>query len=224
MIAGYLRVSTAMQDAQRQREELADAFAVEEWFGDVSSGSNTERDAFQQLMDRLDEFDKVVVWESSRLTRSLDDFLGILNEFEERGVKLETLGPMPTYDPDDPMSRAMIQVIVAVQEIEREQIRQRIQSGVDRAKEQGKHVGTVPFGYMTNEKGYLVKDDVEWGMLTDALDELMKGRTQTEVAEEMEGISQGTLSRVIKRIEEGHEYYDELEFDREEWEVSKARA
>lgn len=219
--AAYTRVSTQLQEAQRQREELDMNFDVDRWYGpDRESGATLDRESFQMMLEDLDEIDRIVVHESSRLTRDLGDMVDLLEQFEDHGVRLETLGVLPDFNPDEPLSRAFVQIISAVQEMEREQIRARVRSGVEQAKREGKWTGRTPFGYMTNENGYLVKDDVQWGVLRDALDALREGRSQNEVAEEM-NINQPTLSRVIEKIEEGHEHYEELEFDREEWRLAK---
>lgn len=221
MIAGYLRVSTNAQDAQRQEDELQEKWDVDEWYSDIGTGSDMDRPEFGRMMDTLEEIDTVVVWELSRISRSTSDLVDILEQFDEHDVQLKTLDGTPDYDPGNHLSRAMIQMGMIFAELEREQIRERIQSGVDRAIENGKWVGRVPFGYTTNSNGYLVEDPVEYGVIENALEELMEGKSQNAVAQEFEPLSQPVLSKILQRIEAGDDLYNDFDFDRKEWKREK---
>lgn len=225
MLAGYVRTSRSHQDFERQVDDLGRTYSVDEWYVDRGeTGTDTERGEFQRMMSELGGIDLVVVTEVSRLTRSMADLPGILDSFEEHGVSMRSLGPMPEFDPDSTLSGAMVQIVAALAEFENEQRRERIQSGVDRARREGKHVGAPPIGYAVNGKGYLVKDDVEWRVLEAATADLRDGATQLAVAEKYGPLTQGTLSKVLTRIEDGHELYSDLEFDRLEWEHAKVDA
>lgn len=217
MIVGYLRVSTNAQDAQRQEDELKEKWDVDEWYSDIGTGSDMDRPAFSRMMDALEEIDTVVVWELSRISRSTSDLVDILEQFDEYDVELKTLDGTPDYDPENHLSRAMIQMGMIFAELEQEQIRERIQSGVDRAIENGKWVGRVPFGYTTNSNGYLVEDPVEYGVIEKTLEELMEGKSQNKVAAKFEPLSQPVLSNLLQRIEDEHELYNDFDFDRKDW-------
>ena len=53
------------------------------------TGANTDRPAFQRLLTDVEEgrIDVVAVYKLDRLSRSLRDFLGLLDYFEARGVQ-----------------------------------------------------------------------------------------------------------------------------------------
>jgi len=82
-VACYSRVSTADQNLDRQLEstseyaqrELGASLADIVEYRDKSTGTDTSRDGYREMMDAVDagDVDAVVVHEISRLARSLQD-------------------------------------------------------------------------------------------------------------------------------------------------------
>ncbi len=89
----YCRVSTADQTVDNQALELqavADkaGWVIEETYTDVISGAKSKRQGLDRLMKavRRREVDRVLVWDISRLGRSLQHLLTLLEEFQTFGV------------------------------------------------------------------------------------------------------------------------------------------
>ena len=59
----------------------------------VASGANTNRPAYQKLLElaRARLIDVVIVTELSRISRSVSDFLGLVAELEKHGVRLVSI-------------------------------------------------------------------------------------------------------------------------------------
>jgi DNA invertase Pin-like site-specific DNA recombinase len=77
-IGTYIRPSTNQQDDQHQHDSIDEyvdnhdlpSDRVEQ-FVDIESGANDDREQFNKLLNRIrnDEFDHVIVWEISRISR-----------------------------------------------------------------------------------------------------------------------------------------------------------
>jgi DNA invertase Pin-like site-specific DNA recombinase len=81
------------------------------------------------------EADIVLAWSVDRLSRSLQDLLGLLAEFH--ALYLHQQG----IDTSTPAGKALFQMMGVFAEFERAIIRERVRSGLARAKAQGKILG-----------------------------------------------------------------------------------
>lgn len=86
-VAIYARVSTDKQKVDMQLNELRQFAArsgwtiYQEYIDQNFTGANTNRPAFQEMMDaaRKRRFDVLLVWKLDRLSRSLKDLINILD-------------------------------------------------------------------------------------------------------------------------------------------------
>ena len=81
----------------------------------------------------------VVVWSLSRLGRSLKNLLAIVEEFESCGVVLVSI--KEGWDLSTSTGKMIFQVMGALAEWEREQIRERVKSGLKAARARGSRLG-----------------------------------------------------------------------------------
>jgi DNA invertase Pin-like site-specific DNA recombinase len=148
-VALYLRVSTADQTTANQRRELQavakrHGWAVVRVFEDAGiSGAKgrDERPALDALLNAVArrEVDMVAAWSVDRLGRSLTDLLDLLRELHAKGVDLFL--HQQGLDTSTPGGRAMFQMMGVFAEFERAMIRERVMSGLARAKAQGTSLG-----------------------------------------------------------------------------------
>lgn len=87
MKIGYVRVSTVEQNEIRQ-EVLMKELGVERVYIDKASGRNMKRPQLEEMMNFMREGDVIVVESISRLSRSIRDFLYLLDKFQQEGVRL----------------------------------------------------------------------------------------------------------------------------------------
>ncbi len=148
----YLRVSTSEQTTENQRRELEAVAARCGWtvvriFDDAGiSGAKGRHarpglDALLKAVARR-EIDMVAAWSVDRLGRSLTDLLDLLRELHAKGVDLFL--HQQGLDTSSPSGRAMFQMMGVFAEFERAMIRERVLSGLARAKEQGTRLGRPP--------------------------------------------------------------------------------
>ena len=126
------------------------------------SGKNTNRPAFQKMMGdiRKGSVETVVFTELSRISRSVTDFLGLVQEFETLGVEFVSL--REKFDTTIPHGKLIMTILMALNEFEREQTSLRTRLNMRARAEQGLWSGgVVPLGYRLrpNKSGLLEVDE-----------------------------------------------------------------
>ena len=171
----YVRVSTEAQaeegysvGAQSERLQSyckAMGWNSQELYVDGGfSGSNLERPQMQRLIGDVasGRVAAVLVYKLDRLSRSQKDTLYLIEDvFMPHGVDFISLNE--SIDTSTPYGRAMIGILSAFAQLEREQIKERTAMGrIARAKE-GKRMGSrPPIGYdYDRDAGILVVNDYE---------------------------------------------------------------
>tara|TARA_B100000029_G_scaffold454775_1_gene481518 strand:- start:298 stop:861 length:564 start_codon:yes stop_codon:yes gene_type:complete len=153
----YARVSTAEQTTDNQTLELQkvakrNGWEVAEIYEDTISGAKTKRPALERLLKGVvrKEFDVVMVWDVSRLGRSLTHLVRLLEEFNSKGVNLYF--HQQGIDTTTPTGRMMYQMCGVFAEFERSMIQERVKAGLARARAQGKQLGRAPIPPVTVKK------------------------------------------------------------------------
>jgi DNA invertase Pin-like site-specific DNA recombinase len=145
----YLRVSTSEQTTANQRRELMAVAERHDWAvvrifedagisGAKSRGDRPGLDALMKAVARR-EIDMVAAWSVDRLGRSLTDLLDLLRELHSKGIDLFL--HQQGLDTSTPGGRAMFQMIGVFAEFERAMLRERVISGLARAREQCTKLG-----------------------------------------------------------------------------------
>ena len=127
---GYIRISTAEQHTARQETALADCDPV---YTDVCTGSTTKRPQLQAMLTYARAGDTVVVESFSRLARSTQDLLAIVDFLQRKGVVIVSLKEQ--LDTSTPQGRLMLTMFGALAEFEHEQLLQRQREGIQAAKQ-----------------------------------------------------------------------------------------
>ena len=144
--AFYLRVSTADQNLSTQLHDLRSmaaqrGFEVVAEYTDQVSGAKSRRPGLGDLMRdaRRGNFDVVLVWASDRIARSVRHFLEILDELNR--LNIEFVSFREQIDTGGPLGRAIVVIIGAIAELERNLIVERVRAGMRRALLEGRHIG-----------------------------------------------------------------------------------
>lgn len=113
-------------------------------YSDQISGARARRPGLDQLMAdaRRGQFDVVMAWASDRIARSVKHFLEVLDELNRLNV--EYVSFREQIDTGGPLGRAIVVIIGAVAELERNLIIERVRAGMRRAKLEGRHIGRRP--------------------------------------------------------------------------------
>jgi len=184
--AGYVRVSTQQQKEdgshETQRDQLAE-WADEnganiEFFEDIAiSGQSDEREAYEEMMARLEEFDAVVVRELSRFGRNLRKVLDDVEELDEHGVEFITLSG--EFDTSTAQGKLLLQVKGAFDEFWSNLAQERANEMVQRRREEGKPIGRPK--KLDEEQLEQVRDWNEKGLSYSAIATLVEDAWSIEV-------------------------------------------
>ena len=150
----YARVSTKVQDYNRQLAELREyarkmEYEVVAEFTEKISGAKKveERQALTELLAYTEQnrVDKVLIYECSRLSRRIIDFLSVIEYLTNRKISvyihqngLETL--LPSGQPN-PIAQLVMGILAQFNSMERSLIRCRMESGYNHFREGGGKVG-----------------------------------------------------------------------------------
>jgi DNA invertase Pin-like site-specific DNA recombinase len=200
----YLRVSTNGQTTENQRRELEAVAARSGWqvvgiYEDAGISGAKGRDQRPGL-DRLlqdatsRKINMIAAWSVDRLGRSLQDLVGFLTELQALGCHLYL--HQQALDTSTPSGRAMFQMLGVFAEFERGIIRERVNSGLARAKAKG-----VKLGRGNKKDGKRSADEKRWGMTRTELEKrilrLYKGGTGKVKIGKTLGIGTGLVQQVV---------------------------
>jgi site-specific DNA recombinase len=162
-VAAYLRVSTEEQAEQNislpaQRSRLIQYCQSRDWMihdfysDDGHTGKNLDRPAMRKLIfdARQKKFDMVLVIKLDRLSRRQQHVLYLIEDVflpNEIGFNSVT----ESFDTTNPMGRAVLGIMAAFAQLERETIVERVTDAKREAAKQGRFMGgPPPFGYVHN--------------------------------------------------------------------------
>jgi len=145
----YSRVSTPDQNPLTQLLDLRRlaeqrGFEVVHEYTDKISGAKAKRPALDQMLAAAHrrEFDVVLVWAADRLARSVRHFLEVLDTLNHLGIEFVSF--RENLDTGGPLGRAVVVIVSAVAELERNLIIERVRAGLRRAKLEGRQLGRKP--------------------------------------------------------------------------------
>lgn len=139
----YGRVSTKEQTADNQRLEIEVAgHPVDYWFADTISGktSATQRPQFAALLAQIRNGETLVVSKLDRLGRDAQDVGATVKLLAARKISVIVL-QLGKLDLASAAGKMMLTMLAAVAEMERDLLVERTQSGLARAKSEGKTLG-----------------------------------------------------------------------------------
>ena len=180
----YARVSTLDQDPNNQLGEIAAAgFQVEAHrvITETVSGSMSieQRKGFARLLDKMEQGDVLVVTKLDRLGRDAIDVSTTVARLGKMGIRVHCLA-LGGVDLTSSAGKLTMGVINTVAQFERDLLIERTQSGLARARAQGKRPGR-PAALTADQKAQV-------------RDRIAQGETLSVIARDM-GTSRQTIMR-----------------------------
>ena len=164
----YARVSTEDQDLQQQEADLWD-YTTErlgvdgadvEVLRDKSTGTNIDRSGYREMMQlvRSGEADRVVVRAIDRVGRDLRDIQDTIYEIvDDHGCDFHATQDGLRSEGDDMdigFKSALFGLSLAA-EIKARKVKDNTMQGLRAAEAAGKWIGAPPYGFTTDDDGYL---------------------------------------------------------------------
>jgi site-specific DNA recombinase len=112
------------------------------------SGATLNRPALQNLLTDVEngEVDVILIYKLDRLTRSLRDFVRLLDLLEQYNVVFVSI--TQNFDTDDSMGRLILNILLTFAQFEREMFADRLRDKFGAMRQRGMFVGGHPaFGY-----------------------------------------------------------------------------
>jgi len=173
-VAAYLRVSTEEQAEQNislpaQKSRLIQYCQSKDWMvhdfysDDGHTGKNLDRPAMKKLIldAKQKKFDMVLVIKLDRLSRRQQHVLYLIEDVflpNEIGFNSVT----ESFDTTNPMGRAVLGIMAAFAQLERETIVERVSDAKKESAKQGRFMGgSPPYGYTHNPATKSVVIDTE---------------------------------------------------------------
>lgn len=154
----YIRVSTEeqaedgmsldTQEADLRRAAAREGFEIVEILRDEGVSAfkkSLKRPAFNEMMERLSEFDVVMVWKLDRFGRRTKDILANVEVITDLGKRVYSFSE--NLDTDTPFGRFTLTVLAGLAQLEPETAQTRILPNVQASIERGLHHGPPPYGY-----------------------------------------------------------------------------
>lgn len=189
MIYGYARVSTIKQamsgNSLEEQVRKLESYNCNEIVQETFTGKTTGRPAFQELINKLQEGDTLIVTKLDRFARTLIEGEKIVSDLIDKGVKV-IIDNMGMILDNTSGSKLMRQIFFAYAEYERNMIIERTQSGKEMAKLQRKD-------FKEGRPNKFSKKQVEHAL------RLLETQSYKEV-EETTGISKSTLIRAKRKL------------------------
>ena len=199
-IYGYLRASTAEQDASRAQEQLSDfaeqmGLHIACWFEENESGASLKRPELFRLLDVAQPGDVLLVEQVDRISRlNSEDWETLKTQINQKGIRVVSIDLPTSYqfmkNSDaftermmSALNSMMLDMLAAVARKDYEDRRRRQAQGVQRAKREGKYKGR-PEDKALHQK-------IE-GLLTD-------GKSYNYIVNLL-GCSRHTISKAKKRL------------------------
>lgn len=194
MMYGYVRVSTAEQNEERQvRSMLAEGVARENVYVDKASGKDMDRPGWAALMGAVAPGDVVVLDSLDRLGRSYDDVTVEWRRLtREVGVQLRVLD-LPFFDSEGFAAMGdvgrcvedmLLSLLAYVAETERAKMLRRQAEGIAVARERGAYKGRA-------------RKSFDLDVIDEANAMLASGGTKADVARLL-GVHRNTVDNMIR--------------------------
>lgn len=181
---GYGRVSTKEQTSENQRLEIEAAHKLDFWFADQGISGNTVsllRPEFAKLLQKIRDGETLIVSKLDRLGRSAVDVGSTLRHLEKRNITVIVL-QLGLLDMTSPIGKAMLTMLSAIAELERDLLIERTHAGLERAKKEGKKLGRRPKLTAHSRKA--------------VVEEYGQGKSITKIAQAYE-VSRATVMRAV---------------------------
>lgn len=180
MNIAYVRVSSINQNEARQRESLL-KYNIERWYIEKISGKDINRVELQAMLEFAREGDTIYIHDLSRLARNTVDLLKIVEMLNRKRIHL--VSNKENIDSSTATGKLMLTMIGAINQFERENLKERQLEGITIAKRNGKYKGRKKVEITNFEEYY---------------DRYMKREiNKIQLAKEL-NIHRSTLDRIIR--------------------------
>ncbi|MCI9626252.1 MAG: recombinase family protein [Clostridia bacterium] len=158
------------------------------------SGGNIDRDGFQKMMRQVEkgEITKIIVYRLDRISRSLYDFVGILETLKKYNVQF--VSSQESFDTSSPYGEMVVKILMVFAEFERQSIIERVTQAYAHRSEIGLYMGgRRPYGFN-------LKDTVIHNIKTKMYEPVLEEVEQIKYIFENYAVPNVTLRRLMDNL------------------------
>ena len=164
-VAIYVRVSTGDQTTENQAIPLIKYASAMGWNYDIISETESTRktrpkqwELYNKLLKK--EYDGLLIYKFDRWARSTKELIEHVERLLDKGISIYSYSE--NIDLSSSMGRAMLTIISAFAQLERDLISERTKAGLRRAKAQGKTLGRPRKKRKYNATSQAIKSVEDW--------------------------------------------------------------
>lgn len=176
----------AMAEAYISSQAGKNWVVIDEHFDDPGfSASTTDRPALQRLLAAVDarRVDLIVAYRLDRLSRSLSDFMRLMDRLRAAGV--EFVSVTESFSTDNAVGRLTMGLLATFAEFERATIADRTRDKMAGARRRGRWTGGIPvLGYDVRDKKLIINEP-EAAMIREIFRLYLADQSISEVVEEI---------------------------------------
>jgi len=208
----YARVSKRDQNLEHQEDNLwthatddlgvdADEITV---LSDKSTGTDTDRSGYREMLElvRDGDADRVVVREVTRLGRTMREISENVHEIvQDHECGLHVMNDNLEVEPGDELSmqdKMILNVLAWAAELEAKKIAENTRAGLRAAEAAGKWVGRPPYGFSTDDDGYLQPNE-NFSKAREAIIGVEENGWSDRKAARHSGVPRRTVPNVVDR-------------------------
>lgn len=169
-----------------------------------SSGYSADREAYQNMLDRIegDDVDHVVVRDRSRLSRDSKHRLRLFLDLDTRGVEIHVTEPDEIVDLEDPYSLTRESAQADADDVEKRKEAERGRAEAERRMEEGLPMGRAPIGleYAPDRDGWVAGGDFDAALRVLELRD--DGLSYRAIADRVDAISKDQVGTIVRRRDE----------------------
>ncbi len=230
-VAGYARVSTEEQareglSIEGQIESIKkycalynNEYDIDFYIDEGFTGRNMHRKNLKLMLNRIHDYDQLIVWKLDRLSRSLSDSVLIIDDIIEKDVALISIEEK--IDCGTPTGRAFINIIMTFAQLEVESISVRTKLGLLQKARNGCYPFSVlPYGYLLNSERKLVPDESKKQLIKEIYQKYFKERKNPnklcyELNEKYPDYTLKKLEKIVHRVLKNRIYVGEFSYQGE---------
>jgi DNA invertase Pin-like site-specific DNA recombinase len=180
-VIAYLRVSTDRQELNVQRLEILEYanrhnIKITDFMElEISSRKDVKQRRIDELIERLNTGDTLIVSELSRLGRSVGQVVNIVDELVRKHIRVIAIKESINIEPNgkkDMQTTVMVSMFSLFAEMERQLISERTRQGLNAARAKGKLLGR-PVGSWSNSKltgkDEAIREELRYGVAKAAI-------------------------------------------------------
>lgn len=156
---------------------------------------NVNSKEYQKLLNLIEKekIDKIVIENGSRIANDIETLYQRFKKWIDKNIEIHILKPQIKFKKED--KKALESIKIAVN-LKKEFDKEKIRTGIKKAKSEGKHIGRPPFGFDSQNGTLKPNDNFETALKI--IRKIEKGESKRSTAKNT-GVTRATVKNIFSR-------------------------